>query len=240
MNAQIFGQSELASREEGLRYTPSEYEMRVCSIIATGNTEDIKKMLPGSYPDPFVIGRWSDDRVRQRRYLIINSTYPFPRAAMLGGLSQYEAFDLTDQFVRALDKTDDADEMSELFNRYLVSMTKAVRDAQTASHNPYARKAIRFVHSNVDKKMTVKMIAEMIGITPNYLSSLFWNDTGIHLNEYIGKTKINEAKYLLANTDKSYLSISNQLNFASQSHFITRFEKIAGMTPKQFRQKNQF
>jgi AraC-like DNA-binding protein len=56
------------------------------------------------------------------------------------------------------------------------------------------------------------------------------------LNDYINRQKIEEAKNLLAFSDRSLSEISSYLCFSSQSYFQNLFKKYEGITPLQYRQ----
>ncbi|WP_256146664.1 helix-turn-helix domain-containing protein [Bacillus thuringiensis] len=71
-----------------------------------------------------------------------------------------------------------------------------------------------------------------------YLSTLFKNEVGMTLSEYIHREKVAEAKKLLTLTNYSLLEISTFLNFNNQSYFTKIFKKYTEVTPKQYR--NQY
>lgn len=78
-------------------------------------------------------------------------------------------------------------------------------------------------------------MAETFGVSVNTLSSTFRKEYGINLYAFILLKKIDEAKVLLSLSNTSILDISNNLNFADQSHFTKTFKRITQITPRQFR-----
>jgi AraC-like DNA-binding protein len=60
----------------------------------------------------------------------------------------------------------------------------------------------------------------------------------MNFTEYLTYTRIEKSKYLLCNSDKSILDIAVLIGFNSQSYFTTNFKKHTGVTPKEFREKN--
>lgn len=76
----------------------------------------------------------------------------------------------------------------------------------------------------------------------NYSQSRFINLFKEYLNitpiEYITNLRIDHAKRLLAQTNYSLLSISNELGFSSYSHFVSLFKKRTGLTPSTYREHN--
>jgi AraC-like DNA-binding protein len=84
------------------------------------------------------------------------------------------------------------------------------------------------------------MIAEEVGLSPEYLSSKFKKVTGINLPNFINQKKIQEAQKLLAFTSMSLSDISESLAFSNQSYFQAIFKKVTGITPLSYRKEKKF
>ena len=83
------------------------------------------------------------------------------------------------------------------------------------------------------------MVADHVGFSYSFFSKQFKNETNKTINEAILEAKIEEAKDLLAYTDKSISHISSYLAFSSQSYFQNQFKKVTGCTPLQYRKAKQ-
>lgn len=69
-----------------------------------------------------------------------------------------------------------------------------------------------------------------------YLSHAFKREYGISPINYMISRRIDESKYLLAETDLSMSQIAQLLGFSSLSYFSQVFRKIHGSSPMEFRQ----
>lgn len=58
---------------------------------------------------------------------------------------------------------------------------------------------------------------------------------GVSIMAYFKNIKIDRAKTLLKNTDKTILEISAQLSFCDQGNFSKSFKSIVGTTPMEYR-----
>lgn len=96
---------------------------------------------------------------------------------------------------------------------------------------------IKFINENLSKNPSLKIGAELCNMSVSQFSKVFKKETGKNFKEYIFIKKIECAKYLINNTDKSFGEISNILNFEDNSYFTKVFKKVEGMTPKQYREK---
>lgn len=81
-----------------------------------------------------------------------------------------------------------------------------------------------------DINLCVELLAERAEYTPNYFARIFKELTGIFINNYIRKMRINKAKLLLENNCKIN-EIPGMVGFANLSHFYVAFKKDAGLTP---------
>lgn len=81
----------------------------------------------------------------------------------------------------------------------------------------------------------VKFYADKLCLTPKYLSTLIREVTGKSALEWIHEYVVLEAKSLLKSTDKTIQQISDELNFPSQSYFGRYFKRLAGVSPKVYR-----
>ena len=69
-----------------------------------------------------------------------------------------------------------------------------------------------------------------------YLSHAFKREYGISPINYMISRRIDESKYLLAETDLSLSQIAQMLGFSSPSYFSQVFHRTQSVSPKEFRQ----
>ena len=63
--------------------------------------------------------------------------------------------------------------------------------------------------------------------------------TGMGVNDYINKIRIEKASYLLAKTDKSISEISDETGFLYHRYFSSLFKQSKGVSPRQFREESR-
>ncbi|MCB2290599.1 AraC family transcriptional regulator [Clostridium sp. CS001] len=115
------------------------------------------------------------------------------------------------------------------------SYIKAINTSKQAPENEIINRALTYIHSNIEKKITLEKVAAHIHISSNYLCYLFKESTGFKFCEYINICRINAAKKFLINSSNALDIISSQCGFNSQSHFSTTFKKYAGVSPKEYK-----
>jgi len=86
-----------------------------------------------------------------------------------------------------------------------------------------------------DSSLSVKLIAELIGYSSDYLSYLFHKETGTTLNSFITKVRIDKAKELLRETTYTISEVAWSCGFNSLSYFSKLFSAKVGVSPKLYR-----
>ncbi|WP_027380574.1 helix-turn-helix domain-containing protein [Chryseobacterium daeguense] len=82
----------------------------------------------------------------------------------------------------------------------------------------------------------VAFYAEKLSVTETYLNRCVKSITQKSPNQWINEIDINYSKALLQSS-KDIAEIAYELNFQTASHFTQLFKKIAGITPKEYRNR---
>lgn len=90
------------------------------------------------------------------------------------------------------------------------------------------------VEKHYRKERSVKFYADLLCISPKYLSTVVYKVSQQLAGEWIDAYVILEAKTLLKSGRLTIQQISEQLNFSNQSFFGKFFKRCAGMSPKEY------
>ena len=126
-----------------------------------------------------------------------------------------------------------------LYNIYnLISSSKIGQNEIPKSNDTgIYEKFIKCVEKNYRKEHNVNYYADILCITPKYLSTIINKVSGKHAAEWIHEYIILEAKALLKSTKMSLQDIAEVLNFSSPSHFGRFFKRYTGYTPKEYQRE---
>jgi hypothetical protein len=81
-------------------------------------------------------------------------------------------------------------------------------------------------------------VASYVGVSESYLYKLFKDETGLSVNEFINKTKVNKAiDMLYENPNLKVYEISLKLGFSDEKYFSKLFKKYAEMSIKEMKSK---
>lgn len=118
--------------------------------------------------------------------------------------------------------------------------SKAVKGF-ASPHGIHAKieQAKNFIQRNFDKKIVLEDVAGQVHLSPKYFSRIFKEIAGQGFNEYRLSVKIKEASELLKHSDYTVTQIAGRLGYENLESFIRMFEKIAKMSPAQYRRKHK-
>ncbi len=91
-----------------------------------------------------------------------------------------------------------------------------------------------YIKENIESDISLTVISDYYGITPQYISVLFKRETGQNFIKYLVEEKLEHAKELLKTTNLPVKNIAEKIGYTDRSFFAI-FKKNTGVTPKQFR-----
>lgn len=95
--------------------------------------------------------------------------------------------------------------------------------------------ACEYVRTNIRESVTLSELADVCGITRQYLMRLFRTHTGMTATDYIHRTKLAYSLDLLKSTDMTVDEIAYQLGYCGSHYFCRVFRKYLGRTPTEYR-----
>lgn len=91
------------------------------------------------------------------------------------------------------------------------------------------------IKQQYNKNLTVKVISEQIGLTPNYISQIFKKETGLTITKQITEVRIAASKELLKDSNFKVFEVAEMVGFDNPYYFSTVFKKVTGIHPSKFR-----
>lgn len=104
----------------------------------------------------------------------------------------------------------------------------------TGQKPDYVQLVTEHIHQFHTSKISVAQIASSLGLNRSYLSDLFKKKTGMSIQQYLLKTRIETSKrYLLSGTSIKEAALLS--GFSDVSNYNKLFSRESGNTPSQFR-----
>lgn len=121
-----------------------------------------------------------------------------------------------------------------LFYGFALSRTKST-PKKLSRKDSIAEQFTSLVKENYRTERSVAKYADMMCLTPKYLSQVVKDATGKAALDWIDDFNIIECKALLKSTDLTIDQISSRMNFISPSLFGKYFKRITGISPRSYR-----
>lgn len=117
----------------------------------------------------------------------------------------------------------------------LTTTTSTIEAKHKGLTHTRLRQVLDYIHTHLDRDLSLTELAEVINISSTYFASLFKQAMGISPHQYVIQQRVKQAKLMLLKTDLAIADIALQVGFSSQSHLTQQFKRLTGMTPKQIR-----
>lgn len=112
---------------------------------------------------------------------------------------------------------------------YYYDMDRAVE------HLPTTQKIKDYIAENIESDLRLKSVASIFGYNSVYLGQLFFKENNIKYNDYVMSMRIQKAKKLLLNSDKSIKEIALTIGFNNPDYFLLKFKEFEGTLPSRYR-----
>jgi AraC family transcriptional regulator len=94
---------------------------------------------------------------------------------------------------------------------------------------------VEYINEHLHQDIKLADLATLLGISESHLSHRFKQSIGMAPYQYLLQQRIERAKQLLKEGDRSITDIAFLCGFNSHSHLSKQFRQLMGITPKQYR-----
>lgn len=115
---------------------------------------------------------------------------------------------------------------------------EAVHGEARSSASGIIYKLEEYVLGHYRQPITNQELADYVGKTPNYVSSLYKKTTGRTLTDYMQRIRVSAACDLLTTSEMNIGEISDYLGFCEQSYFYKVFKRVTGSLPSEYVRHN--
>jgi two-component system response regulator YesN len=159
------------------------------------------------------------------------------RAAVEAGANLEEILGFKYQCVQNLSRDDSQETLYYFLMKAFDQLFECIYQNRNIQHTTVFAKAKEHIWKNYNQEISLKKLAQAVGINPYYLSHLFRKEMGISFLEYLTSVRLAVAKSLLKQTAKNMMEICLEVGYQDPSHFAKIFRKKEGLHPTEYRKK---
>ena len=204
-------------------------------LILQGNEEDLLKAIREYFSSAAGEGMLRVSQLRLFRQMFARLVYS---NLQLERLNLYNT--ATDsQLIRM---EEEAPQSLEATMEWCLRVANAVRNVVRGSlgqESSTADQIMAYVEAHLDAPLSREELSRVFYLNPDYIGKMFKRTAGTGLNAYIQEARIRRACTLLAQTTVAIGDIADQVGFQNFSYFGKVFRDQVGMTPQQYRKRQQ-
>lgn len=196
---------------------------KLCKILEIG--EQFKKIVIGSSADPECIREFT---VRFTAGLLRVVSEMKENLERENGI-QY--------IVGNMAKSNSREALEHQFDKVLSTIAASEDGISAQTDNGMILNVVSFIRVNYNRDITLSETASMCGVTPEYLSKIFYREMNVNFVAFLQNFRISVAKRML-NSGKSKIGdISEAVGYHDPKYFVKVFKKICGVTPSEYKKE---
>ena len=160
---------EFLHREYGFFRAPLAPEMDFYETIRSGNLRKLHTLLNEPFHAKKGLGILSDNPLQNLKYHLTITIALVARFCISGGLSQSEAYSLSDYYIRLADEAATPEEISELHNEMCIHYTKQMQNLQRSAITSKAvSTAINYIYEHLHTRITLETLSSVTNLSAPY------------------------------------------------------------------------
>jgi two-component system response regulator YesN len=157
------------------------------------------------------------------------------RAAMGKGISADGLLGPRYSYLTDINAATGFDDLFWKVTKALENFTRAVSEERGRTALAHMTRMKDFLKKKFTTKVSAREVAAAAGLSVSRALHLFRQESGMSLSAYIAAQRIDYARYLLRNTERSMAEVASECGFFDQSHFTKTFRAIEGTPPLRYR-----
>ncbi|MCM0647841.1 response regulator [Clostridium swellfunianum] len=124
----------------------------------------------------------------------------------------------------------------QAFEEWINKAVNAIEENNNSNTELIIKKANKYIEENYMDDLTLEKVAEVVFLSPVYLSKVYKKKMGINFIDYVTKIRIERSKELLSNKNLKVYEISNLVGYKNLKYFYKLFKNYTGYTPNTYRE----
>ena len=215
-------------------FDPIEMERLILASLRRGDNIEaqklLTKLLEAYYSDN---SKMSVFKIRAMELAVLLSR----AAADPKDVINNSALEATNRCFMQIEESNSFKEISNILNVITEKMAGMIFSFHGVRHFSALRKAERFIWKNYTRKLSLQEIAQASGLSAPYFSTVFKEEMGENLSNYLNRLRVEKAATMLITTNEPISSVAFACGFEDQSWFSKIFKNNTGFTPGKYRER---
>jgi AraC-like DNA-binding protein/ligand-binding sensor protein len=227
-----------APNRHGKKSTSAEYsldrERQLLAALKRGDNETGKRILNNLIENLFSANPHKFDFIKLRA---IELVVLLSREAITIDASEDNIqLEKNNRYIRYIQEAQNIEELTEVMFTIVERMGGQIFSFQGVRHASALRKAERYIWENYSRKICLQEVADASGLSAPYFSTIFKEEMGENLSNYLNRLRVEKASTMLTETTLSLCEIARDCGFEDQSWFSKIFKAYTGISPGKYRE----
>ena len=209
------------------------FENELMRAVTLGQTQ-MEERLVGVIGSDAIEKRASSPLRNMKNYGIIMNTL-LRKAAEQGGVHPLYIDRASSELARRIEEVATTEEGAEVMREMFRAYCMLVRRHSIQKYSSVVRQAVIAVDTDLSSDLSPSRLAEAVGVSPGYLSTVFRKETGSTLTEYVRSRRMELAEHLLSGTELQIQTVALHCGIMDVQYFTKLFKRRTGMTPSEYR-----
>jgi AraC-like DNA-binding protein/ligand-binding sensor protein len=150
-------------------------------------------------------------------------------------LNDINVFETNERYLKKIEECPHFKEINDILSLITDKISGNIFSFHGVRHFSVLKKAERFIWENYTRKLSLKEIAAVSGLSAPYFSTIFKEEMGENLSDYLNRLRVEKAGGMLLTTNLPISDIASACGFEDQSWFSKIFKNNTGCTPGKYR-----
>jgi AraC-like DNA-binding protein len=221
----------------GIRMMEERYsfENELMRLVSEGQSAKAEILLSSISGENFE-SRVKDSLRNIKNYAIVTNTL-LRKAAERGGVHPVNIDKISSRFAVAIESAMSKNECMLLLKDMFKSYCRLVSKNSLSHVSPIVQKTVLLIDNDLSRDLSLSALAEMLSVSPGYLSAIFKRDMKKTVTEYVSDKRVSYAVYLLTTTHLQVQTVASHCGILDVQYFSKIFKKKMGLTPREYREK---
>ena len=209
---------------------PLDTERQLIAALHRGDKKESEKLLNELLA---ILVFSNPDNFRNIQLRALELAILLTRAGINSGSNT--AMENNAHYVKQIQEAKAIEEITGTLHGIMENIAGQITSFQGIPHALAMRKAEAYIRENITRKITLREISKIAGLSAPYFSTIFKEEMGENLSRYINRLRVEKASKMLIETNVSLSEISSECCFQDQSWFSKIFKSFTGVSPGKYR-----
>ena len=175
--------------------------------------------------------------IRNRKNLLLTMNTLCRKAVQSAQVHPYYIDEVSTRMAVEIEKAADATALNAMGYRMIRKYCALVNQFSRRGYSMPVQKCLNYIEINYESELSLRVLADMCGVSAGYLSAQFKRETGFTVTEYINQTRIRQSLKLLNESAMSVCEVAIQCGFQDANYYTRMFKRYYHITPTQYRKR---